>query len=261
LTEEQSVLRTGLVYNLLDVMNRNARVGCADLKIFEIGRVFFRHQKGELPEERACVGGLITGNRYDGSWHNKGVSADFYDLKGCMDALFADQKIQPVRFVADSSQPFLHPGRSCRILVGQETVGFLGEIHPDVLERMDLKNRAIVFQLDLEALRSYTKVEIDFREVSKFPSSSRDVAFLVPVAVEGETLCRTGYEQHEVLLENVAIFDVYTGKNLPEGMKSLGLRFAYRSTERTLTEEEINVAHNRIVKTMVEATGAKIRGE
>jgi phenylalanyl-tRNA synthetase beta chain len=118
-----------------------------------------------------------------------------------------------------------------------------------------------VFQLDLETLRSYTKGKIDFREVSKFPASSRDVAFLVPVAMEGETLCRTGYEQHEVLLENVAIFDVYTGENLPEGMKSLGLRFEYRSTERTLTEEEINVAHNRIVKTMFEATGAKIRGE
>ncbi|MFA5180209.1 MAG: phenylalanine--tRNA ligase subunit beta [Syntrophales bacterium] len=261
LTEEQSVLRTSLVYNLLDVMNRNARVGCADLKIFEIGRIFFRHREGELPVERPCVGGLITGNRYDGSWHNKAISSDFYDLKGCVEALFADRKIQPARFVAESSQPFLHPGRSCRIIVGQETVGFLGEIHPNVLERMDLKNRAIVFQLDLETLGVFTKGKIDFRDVSKFPASSRDVAFLVPVAMEGETLCRTGYEQHEVLLENVAIFDVYTGENLPEGMKSLGLRFAYRSTEKTLTEEEINVAHNRIVKTMVEATGAKIRGE
>jgi len=261
LTEEQSVLRTSLVYNLLDVMNRNTRVGCTDLKMFEIGRIFFRRKEGELPEERACVGGLITGNRYDGSWHNKGISSDYYDLKGCLESLFADQKIQPVRFVADSSRPFLHPGRSSRILVGEETIGFIGEIHPDVLERMDLKNRAIVFQLDLEALRLFTKGKIDFREVSKFPASSRDVAFLVSVAMEGETLCRTGYEQHEVLLENVAIFDVYTGKNLPEGMKSLGLRFAYRSTERTLTEEEINVAHNRIVKTMVAATGAKIRGE
>jgi phenylalanyl-tRNA synthetase beta chain len=105
-----------------------------------------------------------------------------------------------------------------------------------------------------------TKGKIDFRGISKYPASSRDMAFLVPIAMEGETLCRAGYEQHEVLLENVAIFDVYTGENLPEGMKSLGLRFAYRSTERTLTEEEINVAHNRIVKTMVEATGAKIRG-
>lgn len=260
LTEEQSVLRTNLIHSLLDVMNRNARVGCADLKIFEIGRIFFRKQEGELPEERACVGGLITGNRYDGSWHHKGVSADFYDLKGCLEALFADRKTQTVRFVADSSMPFLHPGRSCRIVVGEETVGLLGEVHPDVLERMDLRNRAVVFQLDLEIMGLHAKEKIDFREVSKFPASSRDMAFLVPVAMEGETLCRTAYEQHEVLLENVAIFDVYTGENLPEGMKSLGLRFAYRSTERTLTEEEINVAHNRIVKNMVAATGAKIRG-
>jgi phenylalanyl-tRNA synthetase beta chain len=260
LSEEQSVLRTSLVYNLLDVMNRNARVGCADLKIFEIGRIFFRRKEGELPEERPCVGGLITGSRYDGSWHNKGVNVDFYDLKGCLESLFADRKIEPVRFVAESSWPFLHPGRSCRIIVGEETAGFLGEIHPDVLERMDLRNRAVVFQLDLETLRLQTKGKIDFRGISKYPASSRDMAFLVPIAMEGETLCQAGYEQHEVLLENVAIFDVYTGENLPEGMKSIGLRFAYRSTERTLTEEEINVAHNRIVKTMVEATGAKIRG-
>jgi len=119
----------------------------------------------------------------------------------------------------------------------------------------------LVFQLELDSIALPAAAEKSFREISKYPASSRDVAFLVPAVMEGEALCRAAYDQHEVLLESVSIFDVYTGKNLPEGMKSVGLRFSYRSGDRTLREEEINSAHGRIVKTMVAATGAKIRGE
>ncbi|HOF06033.1 MAG TPA: phenylalanine--tRNA ligase subunit beta [Syntrophales bacterium] len=261
LTEEQAVMRTNLVYGLLDVMNRNARAACPDLKIFEIGRVFFARGEGELPEEKACVGGLITGSRYDSSWHHQGVTADFYDLKGVLESLFDLLKIPDAKFVATTHWPFLHPGRSCRVVIGEKTAGFLGEIHPRVRERRDLRNRAVVFELELDTLTPPPAGVRTFREISKFPASSRDVAFLVPAAMEGEKLCRTAYEQHEVLLESVSIFDVYAGKNLPEGMKSVGLRFSYRSGERTLREEEINSAHSRVVKAMISETGATIRGE
>jgi len=261
LTEEQAVMRTNLIYSLLEVMNRNARNGCADLKIFEIGRVFFPTREGELPLEKACLGGLLTGRRYDNSWHHQGLQADFYDVKGVLENLFADLKISPVEFVAATDLTFFHPGRACRIVFGEETLGFMGELHPDVMERLDLRNRAFLFQLDMEALAVRATARIAFREISRFPASSRDVAFVVSASLAGENLCRLAYEQHEVLLESVSIFDVYTGKNVPAGMKSLGLRFAYRSAERTLRDEEVNKAHNRIVKAMVEQTGAVIRGE
>jgi len=261
LTEEQAVMRTNLLSGLLEVMNRNARNACADLKIFEIGRIFFPRGEGNLPEERTCVGGLLAGNRYDASWHYQGVQADFYDLKGTLESLFAALKIPPARFTAESSRPFLHPGRSCRIDLGNYTAGFMGEIHPEVRQRLGLRNRVLVFQLDMGVLAPQAAVRTAFREISKYPASSRDVAFIVPASLAGETLCRLAYDQHEVLLESVAIFDVYTGENMPAGMKSLGLRFAYRSGERTLRDEEVNSAHNRIVQTMVEKTGARIRGE
>ena len=262
LTEEQAVMRTTLVYGLLEVMNRNARNGCADLKIFELGRVFFARGKEELPEEKACLAALVTGSRYDSSWHHHGIGADFYDLKGVLESLFAVLKITGAKFIAPAAEwSFLHPGRSCRVMIGEKVAGFLGEIHPQVQERLDLRSRALVLQLELDSLAVPAAAGRSFREISKYPASSRDVAFLVPAVMEGEALCRAAYNQHEVLLESVSIFDVYTGKNLPEGMKSVGLRFSYRSGDRTLREEEINSAHGRIVKTMVAATGAKVRGE
>ncbi|MDI9570231.1 MAG: phenylalanine--tRNA ligase subunit beta [Pseudomonadota bacterium] len=261
LTEEQAVMRTNLVYGLLEVMERNARNGCADLKIFEIGRVFLARGEEELPEERPCLAALVTGSRYDSSWHHQGVMADFYDLKGALEALLAVLKITGARFVATAEWPFLHPGRACRVMIGEEVAGFLGEIHPRVRERLDLRSRALVFQLELDSLAVPAAAGRSFREISKYPASSRDVAFLAPAVMEGETLCRAAYGQHEALLERVSIFDVYSSKNLPEGMKSIGLRFSYRSDDRTLREEEVNSAHDRIVKNMMAATGAMIRGE
>jgi len=204
---------------------------------------------------------LLTGARYGTAWHYQGVQADFYDLKGVLESLFAALRISPVIFPAESSRPYLHPGRSCRIVLGEKTAGFVGEIHPEVRQRLDLRNRALVFQLDMEMLASHASPRPTFHDISKYPASSRDVAFMVPVSLAGETLCRLAYDQHEVLLENVSIFDVYTGKNMPAGMKSLGLRFAYRSGERTLRDEEVNSAHSRIVQAMVEKTGARVRGE
>jgi len=260
LSEEMSVMRTGLVYGLLETMKKNVSAGSYDLRIFEMGKTFMDIGE-ELPVENERLGGLVTGSRYDRSWHfDDGLQSDFYDLKGCVENLFDALRIRDIRFKSDCDLSFLHPGRSCSIMSDGRVIGFLGDVHPDVLERMDIKGKTVVFELDLREVALLAREELIYRDIPKFPSVSRDVAFMVDEAAEGKDILDLVFKEEEKLLECTDIFDVYVGKGISDGMKSLAVRFTYRSAERTLTDGEVDRAHDRLVKKIVEHTGAKIRG-
>ena len=260
LTEDTSVMRTGLVYGLLDTMKKNMNAGNFNLKLFEIGKAFIGRGEGELPDEEERIAALATGLRYEDSWHYKGVQIDFYDMKGCLETMFRAVRLGDVHFDSLIHETFLHPGRSCRITVGDQVIGLLGEIHPDVLKRIDIKVRAVVFELDLVAMVDRYTDSITYREIPRVPSTSRDVAFVVDDLVESERIVASALEKSEELLENIEIFDVYYGKGVPAGSKSLAVRFTYRSSRRTLTDDEVNDVHDRIVQRIIGATDAKIRG-
>ncbi|MDD5722105.1 MAG: phenylalanine--tRNA ligase subunit beta [Syntrophales bacterium] len=260
LGEEMSVMRTNLAYGLLATMRKNISVGNHDLRIFEMGKVFT--DVGEdLPREHERMGALVCGARYDRLWHfNEGLHADFYDLKGCMENLFDALRIRDVRFTSGCDRPFLHPGRSCHVILDGRTIGFLGDVHPDVLEKMDIKGKAVVFEFDLLPIISLGCENVFYQNIPRFPSVSRDVAFVVDEAVEGRCLLDLALEKDENLLEYIDIFDVYDGKGILGGMKSLAVRFTYRSATRTLTDSEVDEVHERLVEIIVKQTGAKIRG-
>jgi phenylalanyl-tRNA synthetase beta chain len=252
-------MRTGLVFSLLRTMLDNANAGNPDLKLFEIGRVFHPREGQELPDENDRIGALLTGRRYEDRWHFTSLQSDFYDLKGCLEGVLEGLGIRDAAFRPSPSEPFLHPGRSCSVFSGDRRLGFLGEVHPDVLDRLDLKTRAVVFELDVEALTDITSREGTFRGVPRYPSSSRDVAFLVSLETSSGDMIRWAGAEQEELVEKIYVFDVYAGKGIPEGMKSLGLRFSYRAPDRTLTDQEIQEVHSRIVERIVAASGAGIR--
>lgn len=261
LTDDQAVMRTTLVYSLLDTMRSNANNGCQNLKIFETGKIFIDSGRGELPLEKERLGGLMTGLAYDDFWHLKENPVDFYSLKGALEDLFAALRLVGVSYGATQTEPFLHPGRSCTIYINQESVGFLGELHPDVQAAMDLRNRALIFELDMDVLcRHYTGL-VNYREVSKYPAITRDVAFLIQNDIESAEIVRLGGLSGEELLEKINVFDIYVGDGIPGGMKSLGVRFSYRSPIKTLKDEEVSEVHRAIVSGIVDATGAIIRGE
>ncbi|MCX5838460.1 MAG: hypothetical protein NTW71_08070 [Deltaproteobacteria bacterium] len=142
---------------------------------------------------------------------------------------------------------------------GEAQIGFLGEVHPDVLARMDLTGAVMVCELDMDLLAANYSAKAAFRNIPRFPSSSRDVAFLVRREVAAAETLRSATDSLEELLEKVQIFDVYENENIPAGMKSLGLRFSYRGADRTLTDDEVNEVHARIVQKIVHSTGASIR--
>jgi phenylalanyl-tRNA synthetase beta chain len=258
LTEEQSVMRTTMAYGLLETLKKNMNNASFNLNIFEIGRIFIERKTGELPEETNILAGLLAGKASEDLWGSK-VNVDFYDLKGCLENVFYDLKLPQCCYRAVISEPFLHPGQSCSLYLNDIRIGCLGQVHPDVMQKMDIKSSAYLFEINLDILEKQVDGQIRYKEISKFPAVTRDVAFVIPATMEAEKMLEIVLSQQEDLLENVGIFDIYTGKGLVEGTKSLGLRFSYRALDRTLTDSEIHNIHEKIVYNTVRLTGAKIR--
>ncbi len=170
LTDDQSVMRTTLLYGLLQTMKSNGNNGCFDLRLFESGKIFIADtREGVQPREEEKIAALLTGSRYDDPWHSQGVLSDFYDLKGSVEHLFQMLKIEGVGFKSAMDVSFLHPGRACRILIGGREAGVLGELHPEILERMDLKRKAVVFEMALGGLTEHFSDRIVNREIQNFP--------------------------------------------------------------------------------------------
>ena len=259
LTEEQAVLRTTMAYSLLLNARKNADSGRFHMKIFELGKTFIRRGEGQLPREQNRMACLITGLRYEDRWNSQGLQADFYDLKGCIETILEALRIPSPEFRSGIQEAMLHPGKSCGVFSAQQQIGFLGEIHPELRTRLDLTGAILVCELDLDCLAALGSARVSFRALPRFPASSRDVAFLVPRTMEAGEALAPAEAAGEELLEKVHIFDVYEGQSLPAGMKSLGLRFSYRCADRTLTDDEVNEVHARIVRKVVQATGGSVR--
>ncbi|MEN6374468.1 MAG: phenylalanine--tRNA ligase subunit beta, partial [Smithella sp.] len=258
LVEDQSIMRTTMIFALLDSLKKNANNGCFNLKLFEMGRIFLNCGAGKLPEERNVLAGLLSGTIGEDLWNYR-LNVDFYDVKGCVDNLFFDLKTGNGRYIAENPEPFLHPGKSANIYLNDSKVGYLGEVHPDVKDRMDLKVNSYVFEINLDMLVNHIAGDVTYKEVSKYPAVTRDVAFVVDSNVQADHMLNIVLRQKEDLLENVGIFDIYAGKGLTEGTKSLGLRFSYRSPDKTLTDLEVNDVHEKIVRKTIDLTGARVR--
>ncbi|PLX98936.1 MAG: phenylalanine--tRNA ligase subunit beta [Desulfuromonas sp.] len=259
LTEEQSVMRTSLLPSLLENVVRNHSYRSLDLSLFEIRPVFRPVENEELPYEPTFISGVMSGRREPFGWSQVGDAFDFYDLKGIVESLLAAARIEDISWRVDQSEPYLHPGKSCSVYSAEIRLGVLGEIHPNVLDNYDLKDAVYAFELDVEELIKASTGRISFSQISRFPDVFRDSAFLFDDEISAEKILTTINSARGKLVESVNLFDVYRGKGVPEDKKSIAIRVRYRSSERTLTDEEINKAHNRIVKTIEKQLGAQLR--
>ncbi len=259
LTEEQSVMRTTMVYSLLKNVLKNFDWGRSDIKIFEIGRTYLWESQSKESSELNKAAFLITGRRYEERWNFDDEKSDFYDLKGCVENILDALHVPAPSYRAAAGESFLHPGKSCGIYSNEDRIGFLGEVHPDVLLRLGISAPVTVGELDLDIVTSVAIFKKGFYSIPKFPAVLRDVAFLARRDVEAKDFVAAAQQSRQELLEKVDIFDVYEGENIPDGMKSLGLRFQYRSTDRTLTDDEVNSIHSRIVESITRSLGVTIR--
>ena len=259
LTEEQAVMRTSLVPSLLETAARNLAYRSRDLALFELRPVFHPVDQEELPREGLRLTAVRCGRREPEGWAQDQQTVDFFDLKGVLENLLETFRISDVVWDAGRSEPFLHPGKSCTLLSGERILGTLGEIHPKVLESYDIDTPLYLFDLDFEALSDVSGAFGGFKPLSRFPDVYRDSAFLLDEEVSAKQVFDVLSEAKSRYVEDVILFDLYRGPGIPDGKKSLAIRVRYRSVEKTLTDEEINAVHGKMVDALGKKLGAEIR--
>lgn len=257
LREEQSVLRTTLLPGLLEVAARNAHRKVLPVAVYELGRVFLPGKK-ELPEEPLRLGGLVMGSLERGwSWPRQEL--DFYYLKGVVEEILGRVRLPEVRFEADTAWPFLHPGRSAALWVGEVNLGFLGELHPDVLEAYGLPQRACVFEVDWEGALDLAGATPVYKPLPRFPAVERDLAVVVAEETAADRVREVIAGAGGETLRACRLFDVYRGEQIAPGFKSLAYALTFQRDDRTLTEEEVHAALGRIEEELAEKLGATLR--
>lgn len=257
LSEDQAVMRSSLITGLLETMRRNTSKQNKDLRLFEIGQTFYDRGKDALPREIEMVTALWTGLRATASWHQPAVSCDFYDMKGVLEALLAGLGIQlGVRGVTFTQHPaesclYTRPGYTAQMVAGDDIIGLVGEVHPETLKNFELKQRAVIFELDLDKLCGLIPDKKQFLPLSKFPATARDVTLIIDQAIESQRILDRVEGGDEQLVERVELFDVFEGNPIAEGKKSVSFRITYRSASETLADELINGIHLKLSEKLI----------
>lgn len=257
---EQSVMRTTLLPGLLETAARNMSFRSLDLRLFEMRRVYQAVAGQDMPHEPICCAGLVTGAREQQSWCYDKSAVDFYDAKGIVEDLLRLLQISAPEWVAEEPEPFYHPGKCCRIKVGQTLIGTVGELHPQVLANFGIERPVYYFELNFEAmvqLASSSRKTI--MPPSRFPDSARDIALLAPLDLASSQLLDCVKKLKLKELEDISIFDLYQGDRVPEGHKSIALRLRYRAADRTLTDDEVQSIHQKVALSLTEKLGVTIR--
>jgi phenylalanyl-tRNA synthetase beta chain len=259
LTEDFSVMRTSLIPGLLETARYNLSRKNSNLKLFELKKVFLPKEGEKLPTEVKYLAGLAFGLDRDPHWASVPRSVDFYDVKGCLEDLLEVLQIKGVKFIRVEDIPYLHPGKSSKILMERETLGVIGEIHPQVMVHYDLPGRAYLFEIDFEQLVKGAGEGKRFRPLAKFPAVYRDLSMVVDEAVEVEKVTETIWTQQQPFVDEVTVFDVYQGAPIPKGKKGISYRIRFQAGDRTLTDEEVNRHHQKIIFQLLEIFKAELR--
>lgn len=262
LGEENSVMRTILTPNMMEVLARNYSRNIASVKAFEIGNTFTANLLGEdhLPDEQysLCIGMY-------------GKNEDFFSLKGVVTELLKVLGIKEVSFIAESEYGVYHPGRCARIAVKPEAgmtvfgdemdeIGIMGEIHPDVAENYGMDGvRIYCCEIMFDTIVKYADTETVYSPLPKYPSTSRDIALLVDEDMEVGSIEKVITENGGSILESVKLFDVYRGKQVEEGKKSVAFALTYRDRDKTLTDEDVAGVHNKVLEALKEQLNAVLR--
>ncbi|MCK5914012.1 MAG: phenylalanine--tRNA ligase subunit beta, partial [Desulfuromusa sp.] len=259
LSEDQAVMRTSLVPSLLETISRNLNYRSSDLRLFELRPVFLTQEGGHQCVEKLSLTAVMSGQREPEGWSQSPADVDFYDLKGVVEEILANLSIDKALFDSSTSQPYLHPGKSCRLTSGKKVLGDLGEIHPEVLSRFNIDQPVYLFELDVETIIASSGSHAQFKPLSRFPDVTRDSALLLDEGVTADQVMAIVNNSKIRFVESATIFDLYTGQGVPAGKKSLAVRVRYRDLEKTLTEAEVSKSHDKLIRSLCHQLEAEIR--
>lgn len=255
MSEAHASLRQSLLPHLIEAASYNVARKNKDVKLFEIGNVFFANGEGELPDQVEYLSGILTGDYVVNQWQGKKETVDFYLAKGVVDRVAEKLNLEFSYRRADIDG--LHPGRTAEILLENKVVGFIGELHPTLAADNDLK-RTYVFELNFDALMAVSVDYINYQPIPRFPGMSRDIALEVNQNIPAADLLSTIHAHGGNILKDTLVFDVYQGEHLEKGKKSIAIRLNYLDTEETLTDERVSKVQAEIEAALIEQ-GAVIR--
>ncbi|HDA2161335.1 TPA: phenylalanine--tRNA ligase subunit beta [Staphylococcus aureus] len=255
MSEAHASLRQSLLPHLIEAASYNVARKNKDVKLFEIGNVFFANGEGELPDQVEYLSGILTGDYVVNQWQGKKETVDFYLAKGVVDRVAEKLNLEFSYRRADIDG--LHPGRTAEILLENKVVGFIGELHPTLAADNDLK-RTYVFELNFDALMAVSVGYINYQPIPRFPGMSRDIALEVNQNIPAADLLSTIHAHGGNILKDTLVFDVYQVEHLEKGKKSIAIRLNYLDTEETLTDERVSKVQAEIEAALIEQ-GAVIR--
>jgi phenylalanyl-tRNA synthetase beta chain len=260
---EYSALRTNLLDGLIDAFEYNQSQGNGALNAFEIGRIFSRSEDGV--QEADSIAGILGGDLMsEGRWSRSGKPAPmtWYEAKGILESVFARLGLA-VEYQPDRKDDRLHPGRTASLWLGGKRLGTFGQLHPQLRQKRGLLDAVYGFEMScsvlLEALAREDLQTPRFRPYSTYPALERDLAFFAPVKVSVVELEMAMKKAAGGLLDKVELFDEYRGENVPDGQRSLAFSLAYRASDRTLTDAEVEPVHNKIREVLVERFNVSLR--
>lgn len=263
LNADMSVMRQSIVPGLLRSVAYNQARGVKNIQLYEIGTVFMAAEGRKKAKERKKLAGVLAGSMRDAAWNSPAVPFDFFDAKGVLENLARELALPKVRFRALSADeaPQLQPGRAAEMMANGAVVGWVGEVHPLVVDAFGAEPPVVAFELDVAALVRAARPARDYVDVPTFPAVTVDQAFVVAEDVPHEKMVQVMTSAGGKLLESVALFDVYRdAERVGAGKKSMAYSLVYRASDRTLTSEEVERAHGKLVSKVEKATGAEIRG-
>ena len=263
LNADQSVMRQSIIPGLLRSVAYNQSRGVKNVQLYETGVVFYAHEGKKQPKEKRKVAAVLAGAMRDAGWNDAPAAFDFFDGKGAVENLARELALPKLRFkaLAADEVPHLQPGRAAAVLSGGTELGWVGELHPLAVDAFEADAPVVAFELDVDALVKASRPARHYRDVPTFPAVSMDVAFVVDEAVTCEKIMQCMTSAGGKLLEDARLFDVYRDEErVGAGKKSMAFALTYRAPDRTLTSEEVDKAHDRLVKKVAGATGAEVRG-
>lgn len=261
LSDEYPLVRTTLLSSIFDNLARNLARKNDDVALFEVGSVFFSKALPvtELPDEVVKIAGAITGRRNAQGWNQTNDMVDFYDAKGIIEELLANLRV--TRYTVETGTHYaMHPGKTALFKKGRDVIATVGEVHPAVLSAYGITKPVYIFELDATIVMKYMAKDLKYKALPKYPATSRDLAMLVDVDVNAADIEKAMTKAAGQNLTQITLFDVYTGKQVEEGKKSLAFSLTFQSNDKTLTDAEIDPAIEKIVAKLQKDFNANLRG-
>jgi phenylalanyl-tRNA synthetase beta chain len=259
MSEDRSLLRLSIAPQLLEVLKYNVARQMDHLSVYEIGSVFLSNGSDVLPEEREHLAAAITGLWQLHPWQGEKKPVDFFVLKGILEGLFAKLGLEKDVQYRQAKVDGMHPGRTAEVHLNGEKIGIIGQVHPSVQKDLDLKE-TYMFELSLKAILEAAVEPLQYQAIPRYPSITRDIALVVDQEKVAGDLQTIIVEAGGTLLKEVLVFDLYEGERMEAGKKSIAFSLKYFDPEKTLTDEDVTKAHEKVLTALEEIAGAVLRG-